>query len=237
APTPLYSPAPMSAPPAQELASFAEVRAWLQAMSSPGSGLRMHADADGTVAIARSRATVTVVAPGHRPPERFDHLLVVGPHEDLAAALEGLADPRVHLLGLPCHPAVLARVVDAALEAADAFARARVTDQLLDIGLALNAERQPQRVLELILQHARSITNADAGTIYLVDEQADEIRFAVAENDSVQTNLGDHVLHIGDGSVVGNAVLQRRVIRSSHLYRRTILPGNFVRHDRSIDVA
>src|SRR5690606_10222849 len=47
----------------------------------------------------------------------------------------------------------------------------------------------------------------------------------------------DHVLHIGDGSVVGNAVLQRRVIRSSHLYRRTILPGNFVRHDRSIDVA
>ena len=29
--------------------------------------------------------------------------------------------------------------------------------------------------------------------------------------------------------------IRRRVIRSSHLYRRTILPGNFVRHDRSID--
>jgi HD-GYP domain-containing protein (c-di-GMP phosphodiesterase class II) len=221
--------------PAQELASFADVRAWLEAMAPPGGGLRVHADGDGPIAIARSRATVTIVTPGHPPPVRFDHLLVIGPHADLAGALQTLHDPRVHLLGLPCHPAVLVRVVEAALEAAEAFARARVTDQLLEIGLALNAERQPQRVLELILQHARSITNADAGSIYLVDEDASQLRFAVAENDSVQTNLGDHVLEVGAGSVVGSAVLQRRVIRSSHLYRRTILPGNFVRHDRSID--
>jgi HD-GYP domain-containing protein (c-di-GMP phosphodiesterase class II) len=225
----------MNAPPAQDLASFADVRAWLEAMAPPGGGLRMHADGDGPIAIARSRATVTIVAPGHPPPARFDHLLVVGPHALLASALQTLHDPRVHLLGLPCHPAVLARVVEAALEAADAFARARVTDQLLEIGLALNAERQPQRVLELILQPARSITGADAGSIYLVDEDAGQLRFAVAENDSVEVNLGDHAIDIGAGSVVGSAVLQRRVIRSSHLYRRTMLPGNFVRHDRSID--
>lgn len=226
----------MSVRAAQELTSFAEVQAWLHAMSPPGSGLRIHVDPDGPISIARSRATVTIVAPGHTPPERFDHLLVIGPHAELADALSGLSDPHVHLLGLPCHPAVLSRVLEAALQAAEAFARARVTDQLLEIGLALNAERQPQRVLELILQHARTITGADAGSIYLVDAQAGEIRFAVAENDSVPVSLSDHVLHVGDGSVVGNAVLQRRVIRSSHLYRRTILPGNFVRHDRSIDL-
>jgi HD-GYP domain-containing protein (c-di-GMP phosphodiesterase class II) len=225
----------MNAPPVQELASFAEVRAWLEHMAPPGSGLRLHAEGDGPIAIARSRASVTIVTHGHSPPPQFDHLLVIGAHGELAAALQALHDPRVHLLGLPCHPAVLVRVVEAALEAAEAFARARVTDQLLEIGLALNAERQPQRVLELILQHARSITGADAGSIYLVDEEADQLRFAVAENDSVQLDLGDHVLDIGAGSVVGSAVLQRRVIRSSHLYRRTMLPGNFVRHDRSID--
>lgn len=225
----------MNDPPTHELASFAEVRAWLVAMNPRGRGLRVQADGDGPLSLARSRATVTVMAPGHPPPDRFDHLLVIGPHGQLAEALQTLHDPRVHLLGLPCHPTVLVQVVEAAVEAAEAFMRARVTDQLLDIGLALNAERQPQRVLELILKHAREITGADAGTIYIVDEEADEIRFAVAENDSVPTNLGDFVLHIGDGSVVGNAVLKRQVIRSSHLYRRTILPGNFVRHDRSID--
>ena len=225
----------MNAPPVQELASFAEVRAWLDAMAPPGAGLRVHSEDDGPISIARSRATVTIVTPGHAPPTHFDHLLVVGPHAQLAQALQTLHDPRVHLLGLPCHPAVLVRVVEAALEAAEAFSRARVTDQLLEIGLALNAERQPQRVLELILQHARSITGADAGSIYLVDEDAGQLRFAVAENDSVTLDLGDHVLDIGAGSVVGSAVLQRRVIRSSHLYRRTMLPGNFVRHDRSID--
>jgi HD-GYP domain-containing protein (c-di-GMP phosphodiesterase class II) len=229
-----YTPARMTEPAAQDLASFAEVRAWLEMMAPPG-GLRIHADGEGPVSIARSRATVTIVAPHHPPPEVFDHLLIIGPHVQLAQALQTLHDPRVHLLGLPCDPHVLTRVVEAALEAADAFARARVTDQLLEIGLALNAERQPQRVLELILQHARTITGADAGSIYLVDEEAGQLRFAIAENDSVETNLGDHVLDIGAGSVVGSAVLQRRVIRSSHLYRKTITPGNFVRHDRSID--
>ncbi|MCX4244438.1 HD-GYP domain-containing protein [Paraliomyxa miuraensis] len=225
----------MSASSTPELATFADVRAWLLAMNPPGRGLRVQTHEDGPLALARSRATVTVMAPGHLVPERFDHLLVVGTREELTQALQGFTDPRVHLLALPCHPLLVARVVEAAIESAEAFARARVTDQLLDIGLALNAERHPQRVLELILKHAREITGADAGSIYLVDEEADEIRFAVAENDSVPTNLGDHVLHIGDGSVVGNAVLRRHVIRSSHLYRRTMLPGNFVRHDRSID--
>lgn len=199
------------------------------------AGWRVLAREDGSVAVARSRATVTIVEPGGAAPERFDHLLVIGGGEALATALEALHDPRVHLLGLPCAQPVLARVVESALEAAEAFARARVTDQLLDIGLALNAERQPQRVLELILQHARSITGADAGSIYLVDEDAEQLRFAIAENDSVEINLGNHVIDIGAGSVVGNSVLQRRVIRSSHLYRQTMTPGNLVRHDRSID--
>jgi len=35
--------------------------------------------------------------------------------------------------------------------------------------------------------------------------------------------------------VFNKYVLQRRVIRSSHLYRQTMTPGNYVRHDRSID--
>lgn len=220
----------------RELTSFEQVRQWLIAMNPPGGEIRIHAPDQGSLELCRSRATVTVLTPDRPLPERFDHLLVVGGPDALVQALHKLDDPRVMLVGLPCHPAVLARVVESAIETAEAFARARVTDQLLEIGVALNAEREPRRVLELILQHARSITGADAGSIYLVDEDAQQLRLSIAQNDSVPTDdLGDLVLDIGAGSVVGNAVLQRRVIRSSDLYRHTIHPGNEVRHDRRID--
>ncbi|MEM9458448.1 MAG: HD domain-containing phosphohydrolase [Myxococcota bacterium] len=220
----------------RELTSFEQVRQWLIAMNPPGGEIRLHAPDEGPLELCRSRATVTVLTPDQPLPKRFDHLLVVGGPDDLVRALHKLDDPRVMLVGLPCHPAVLARVVDSAIETAEAFSRARVADQLLEIGVALNAEREPRRVLELILQHARSITGADAGSIYLVDEDAQQLRLSIAQNDSVPTDdLGDLVLDIGAGSVVGNAVLQRRVIRSSDLYRHTIHPGNEVRHDRSID--
>ncbi|MCH9684473.1 MAG: GAF domain-containing protein [Deltaproteobacteria bacterium] len=225
----------MDAAAAQGLESFAEVRAWLLDSVRPASTWRVHPRDDGTVEVARSRAVVTLIEPGQSAPDHFDHLLVVGPPPKLADALEELDDPRVHLLGLPCAEGVLARVVDAALEAADAFARARVTDQLLEIGMALNAARDPARVLELILQHARSITGADAGSIYLVDEEAGRLRFEVSVNDSVETNLQAHTLVIGADSVVGASVLRRRVIRSPDLYQPTPRPDESVRHDRSID--
>ncbi len=217
------------------LASFAEVRAWLLDSVRPASTWRVHARDDGTVAVARSRAVVTLVEPGQPAPPHFDHLLVVGPPPQLATALESLDDPRVHLLGLPCAESVLARVVDAALEAADAFARARVTDQLLEIGLALNATRDPARVLEVIVQHARSITGADAGSIYLVDEDQGELRFEVAVNDSMDVDFQARTLPISADSVVGACVLRRRVIRSPDLYRSTPRPEEAVRHDRRFD--
>lgn len=220
------------------LQDFAQVRTWLLEAVRPASAWRVHAEPDGSICIARSRAAVTVVEPGRPLPEGFDHLLVVGPNAELSSALAALDDPRVHLLGLPCAEEVLARVVGSALEAAEAFARARVTDQLLDIGLGLNAERDPARVLQLILQHARSITGADAGSIYLVDEDAGQLRFAIAVNDSVQTDLGSHTLPIDEASVVGGSVLRRRIIRSPDLYQphSSILPPDeMVRHDRRFD--
>ena len=40
---------------------------------------------------------------------------------------------------------------------------------LLDVGIALSAERDPDRLLELILSRARGLTQADAGSLYLVE--------------------------------------------------------------------
>src|SRR5687767_6109783 len=53
---------------------------------------------------------------------------------------------------------------------------------LSDIGLALSAERDIHRLLDLILKIARELTTADAGSIYTVQTTADGVN-----NDEKQT--------------------------------------------------
>jgi hypothetical protein len=45
--------------------------------------------------------------------------------------------------------------------------------ELNKIGMALMSERDPDRLLGLILTQARTLTGSDAGGLYLVEEDAD----------------------------------------------------------------
>ncbi len=54
-------------------------------------------------------------------------------------------------------------------------ARTRELEELHAIGIALSAERDHERLLNLILSKAREITNADAGAIYLVETLSENI--------------------------------------------------------------
>ena len=57
------------------------------------------------------------------------------------------------------------------------------------ISTALSSERNRDRLIELILEEARSICNADGGTLYLRTDQ-DELRFTFLVNDSLGLKLG-----------------------------------------------
>ncbi len=63
-------------------------------------------------------------------------------------------------------------------------------EMLNQIGISLSAEKDPQKLLERILTSAQKITRADAGTIYLIDEQQRQLRFAIMRNDSMGIALG-----------------------------------------------
>ena len=54
-------------------------------------------------------------------------------------------------------------------------------ERLIQLGIALSAERNHDRLLETILDEAQRLTNADGGTIYLLNE-ADELEFAIINN-------------------------------------------------------
>ncbi len=76
---------------------------------------------------------------------------------------------------------------------------------LVDVGIALSAERDPERLLELILSRARALTAADAGSLYLVEpgEGADRLRFALAQNDSVRFEFRGGAVPLDDSSIAG----------------------------------
>jgi len=61
---------------------------------------------------------------------------------------------------------------------------------LTQIGLSLSAEKDTKKLLERIVIEARSLTNADAGTLYLLDKENQELKFEIVQNDSMQIKMG-----------------------------------------------
>ena len=67
--------------------------------------------------------------------------------------------------------------------------------ELNKIGVALSAERDINKLLELILAKSREITAADAGSLYLVERGKDastrpttQLRFELTQNDSAASS-------------------------------------------------
>lgn len=68
--------------------------------------------------------------------------------------------------------------------------RGELSRRLIEIGIALSAERNTDRLMELILLEAKDIANADGGTLYPMDEEEDALRFAIMRNNSLQIAMG-----------------------------------------------
>lgn len=67
----------------------------------------------------------------------------------------------------------------------------RITSQinrLSQIGIALSAEHDLHRLLEMIVDEARLFTMADAGTLYIVENS--HLKFEIMQNDTFKTRMG-----------------------------------------------
>jgi HD-GYP domain-containing protein (c-di-GMP phosphodiesterase class II) len=62
--------------------------------------------------------------------------------------------------------------------------------RLIELGIALSAEHNHDRLLETILLGAKELSNADGGTLYLVGETGQELRFTIMRNDTMGIALG-----------------------------------------------
>ena len=66
--------------------------------------------------------------------------------------------------------------------------REQLLEELIEIGLALTNERDLYALLDRILEAARRVTRAEAGTLFLCE--GDHLRFAVVQNDLLERKLG-----------------------------------------------
>lgn len=61
--------------------------------------------------------------------------------------------------------------------------------QLMEIGASLSSEKDTQRLLEMIMVAAKSLTHADGGTLYRATDQG-ELQFEILHNDTLGIQLG-----------------------------------------------
>src|SRR5215470_19635757 len=122
--------------------------------------------------------------------------------------------------------AMLARAIDNAFadldRAAETARLERELSELNEIGIRLSAERNPRDLIETILSRAREITQSDAGSLYLVEEGPDgsrDLRFVLAQNDSVDIPFRAARLPLTSESVAGHVALTGAILNLEDAYQ------------------
>ena len=115
--------------------------------------------------------------------------------------------------------------------------------ELNQIGMALSAEHNPAKLLELILTKSREFTSSDAGSVYLVEstgeggktqsllyaseesaalmpQQApqEQLRFKLAQNDTVAVPFRETAMSINEQSVAGYVALTGEIVNIEDAY-------------------
>ena len=92
-------------------------------------------------------------------------------------------------------------------------------EQLLNVGIALSSVHDLQKLLDLILLEARRLTQADAGTLYLV--KGNTLIFRVSQCQSLSERLGEERMRqlyqsfempVSPESIAGYSALTRKVL-------------------------
>ncbi len=98
--------------------------------------------------------------------------------------------------------------------------------KLNQIGVALSAERDIRKLLELILQKSREITGADAGSLYLVERppetgggKPDRLVFELAQNETVSLAFKKVPMPLDTSSIAGYVALTGQSVNVADAYR------------------
>jgi HD-GYP domain-containing protein (c-di-GMP phosphodiesterase class II) len=94
------------------------------------------------------------------------------------------------------------------------------TWKLAEIGTALSAQRDPAKLLEIILTQARRLADCEAGSLYLIERTADcgTLVFKLAQNDAVPAFLAEQRLPLTSSSLAGHVALSGEELNIDDAY-------------------
>ena len=111
------------------------------------------------------------------------------------------------------------------LAAKDELLRAKESEnsELLKVGIALSAERDNNKLLEYILKQVRQISCADAGTLYLLENDAatgeQKMRFKITQNDSNPSPYSEFVMPLSKKTISGYVASTGTVLNIEDAYQ------------------
>ena len=117
-------------------------------------------------------------------------------------------------------------------------------EELVATSRALSSERDIKKLLAVILEKCRQVTGADAGSVYVIEEEGGSeaeykappkkvLHFMLSQNDSTQIDFKDFKLEVDDRSIVGQAALSKQPINVADLSEAGRTPT--LRHNKSFD--
>jgi HD-GYP domain-containing protein (c-di-GMP phosphodiesterase class II) len=99
--------------------------------------------------------------------------------------------------------------------------RTQQMEEVYRVGIALSAEKDLATLQHLILRTSREVTSADAGTLYLVEENENKEKsliFQYSQNDSVDAPYQRQVMPLSTASVSGYVAVTRQIQRIDDVY-------------------
>ena len=122
--------------------------------------------------------------------------------------------------------------------------------ELINIARAMTTERDVNKLLGVILEKCRFVTGADAGSIYVVENEEEAphlptrdeaprshrgpmLRFKLSQNDSVVYDSREFVMPLSNRSIAGSAALAKKAINIVDAY--DLPPGTPYGFDRRFD--
>jgi HD-GYP domain-containing protein (c-di-GMP phosphodiesterase class II) len=111
------------------------------------------------------------------------------------------------------------------LDRKEALLKLRETEnsELLQVGIALSAERDNNKLLDYILRQVRQISRADAGTIYLLEKDpktgAQKLRFKITQNDSNPRDYSEFTFPLSTKGVSGYVASTGMILNIEDAYK------------------
>lgn len=112
-----------------------------------------------------------------------------------------------------------------------------IVERMTEIGIAVTSEKDFAALMDVIITHARALTSADAGTLYLIENQ--KLEFKIVQNETLRIQLGgksgDAIsfppVDITESNVSGYVALKRTAVNIPDVYQSELFdftgPKNF----------